>query len=87
EERDRIVTHAFGTLLEPHREWGAKLAAVLRLHQEGDGENSRLVDEFAAEIVDGREPIRALIGYAPDLGSAILALLATLRGDLDDRLP
>ncbi|CAO3361120.1 FHA domain-containing protein [Azospirillum melinis] len=87
EERDRIVTHAFATLLEPHREWGAKLTAVLRLHQEGDGENTRLVDEFSAEIVDGREPIRALIGYAPDLGSALLALLAALRGDLDDRLP
>lgn len=87
EERDRIVTHAFGTLLEPHREWGAKLTAVLRLHQEEDGESTRLVDEFAAEIVDGREPIRALIGYSPDLASAILALLAALRGDLDDRLP
>ncbi|PWC39031.1 FHA domain-containing protein [Azospirillum sp. TSO35-2] len=87
EERDRIVSHAVGSLLEPHRDWGAKLSAVLRLHQEGDGENTRLVDEFAAEIVDGREPIRALIGYSPDLGSAILALLATLRGDLDDRLP
>ncbi|CAO3438039.1 FHA domain-containing protein [Azospirillum endophyticum] len=87
EERDRIVTHAFGSLLEPHRDWGAKLAAVLRLHQEGDGESTRLVDEVAAEITDGREPIRALIGYAPDLASALLALLATLRGDLDDRLP
>jgi len=87
EERDRIVTHAIGSLLEPHREWGAKLSAVLRLYQEGDGENTRLVDEFAAEIVDGREPIRALIGYAPDLASALLALLAALRGDLDDRLP
>ncbi|WP_455185632.1 FHA domain-containing protein [Azospirillum palustre] len=87
EERDRIVTHAFATLLEPHREWGAKLTAVLRLHREDDGENTRLVDEFSAEIVDGREPIRALIGYAPDLASALLALLAALRGDLDDRLP
>ncbi|WP_434623887.1 FHA domain-containing protein [Azospirillum sp. B2RO_4] len=87
EERDRIVTHAFGTLLEPHREWGAKLTAVLRLHNEDDGESTRLVDEFAAEITDGREPIRALIGYSPDLASAILALLAALRGDLDDRLP
>ncbi|MGF7173819.1 FHA domain-containing protein [Azospirillum doebereinerae] len=87
EERDRIVTHAVAALLEPHREWGAKLAAVLRLHQEGDDENTRLVDEFAAEIVDGREPIRELIGYSPDLASALLALLATLRGDLDDRLP
>ncbi|ALG74020.1 hypothetical protein VY88_19260 [Azospirillum thiophilum] len=87
EERDRIVTHAVGSALEPHREWGAKLTTVLRLHREDDGETTRLVDEFTAEIVDGREPIRALIGYAPDLGSAILALLATLRGDLDDRLP
>jgi len=87
EERDRIVTHAFATLLEPHREWGAKLTAVLHLHREEDGENTRLVDEFSAEIVDGREPIRALIGYAPDLASALLALLAALRGDLDDRLP
>ncbi|SMH35559.1 FHA domain-containing protein [Azospirillum agricola] len=87
EERDRIVTHAVGTLLEPHREWGAKTAAILRLHQEGDAESTRLADEFLAEIIDGREPIRALIGYAPDLGSALLSLLAVLRGDLDDRLP
>ncbi len=87
EERDRIITHAFGAMLEPHREWGAKLQAVLRLHEEGDAENTRLVDEVIAEIIDGREPIRALIGYAPDLGSALLALQATLRGDLDDRLP
>lgn len=87
EERDRIVTHAVASLLEPHRDWGAKLTAVLRLHQEGDAENTRLVDEFAAEIIDGREPIRALIGYSPDLGSALLSLLAVMRGDLDDRLP
>jgi hypothetical protein len=87
EERDRIITHAFGSMLEPHREWGAKVQAVLRLHQEGDAENTRLVDEFLAEIVDGREPIRALIGYSPDLASALMSLQATLRGDLDDRLP
>ncbi len=87
EERDRIVSHAVGSMLEPHRDWGAKLTAVLRLHQDGDAENTRLVDEFAAEIIDGREPIRALIGYAPDLGSALLSLLAVMRGDLDDRLP
>lgn len=87
EERDRIITHAFGSMLEPHREWGAKVQATLRLHQEGDAENTRLVDEFLAEIVDGREPIRALIGYSPDLASALMSLQATLRGDLDDRLP
>ncbi|NYZ11533.1 FHA domain-containing protein [Azospirillum sp. RWY-5-1] len=87
EERDRIVTHAFSTHLEPYREWGPKLRAVLRFHDEDDGESVRVVDEFVAEIMDGREPVRALIGYAPDLASALLSLIAVVHGDLDDRLP
>ena len=87
EERDRLVTHAFGAALEPCRDWPAKVAAILRFHEEGDAENGRIVDEFLAETVDGREPVRALIGYAPDLGTALQSLLAALHGDLDDRLP
>lgn len=87
EQRDRVITHAFSTALEPHREWRAKVAALLRFHRPGDAESTRLIDEFLAETLDGREPIKALIGYAPDLGTALLTLCATLRGDLDDRLP
>lgn len=87
EERDRLVTYAFGSMLEQYREWGAKVEAILRFLDEEDAENTRLIDEFLAETIDGREPIKALIGYAPDTGSALLALLATLNGDLDDRLP
>lgn len=87
EERDRIVTHAVAALLEPHRDWRPKVAALLRLREDGNGESVRLVDEFLAETVDGREPVRALIGYAPDLASALHALVETERGALDDRLP
>lgn len=87
DERDRIVTHAFSTHLEPYREWGPKLRAVLRFHDEDDRESIRVVDEFLAEIMDGREPVRALLGYCPDLASALLSLIAVVHGDLDDRLP
>ncbi|WP_448208375.1 FHA domain-containing protein [Azospirillum sp. sgz302134] len=87
EEHDRLVTHAFGAVLEPCRAWNAKVAAILRFHEEGDAENTRIIDEFLTETVDGREPVRALIGYAPDLGSALQSLLAVVHGDLDDRLP
>ncbi|ALJ37999.1 hypothetical protein [Azospirillum brasilense] len=70
EERDRLVTHAFAAVLEPCRDWPGKVKALLRFHRE-DGEeeaNRRLLDQMLAETVDGREPVRALIGYAPDLG-------------------
>ncbi|HYG85988.1 MAG TPA: FHA domain-containing protein [Azospirillum sp.] len=87
EELDRIVTHAFASALENARDWGQKLETILRFHVEGDPETVRVVDELLCETVDGREPVRALIGYSPDLASALQSLLATLRGDLDDRLP
>lgn len=87
EERDRVITYAVGAALEPYRDWRAKLAALLRFQNEDDEAASALLDEFLCETVDGREPVRALIGYAPDLGAALLSLLATVHGDLDDRLP
>lgn len=89
EERDRLVTHAFAAVLEPCRDWPGKVKALLRFHRE-DGEeeaNRRLLDQMLAETVDGREPVRALIGYAPDLGAALHSLVAAVHGDLDDRLP
>ncbi len=89
EERDRLVTHAFAAVLEPCRDWPGKVKALLRFHRE-DGEeeaNRRLLDQMLAETVDGREPVRALIGYAPDLGAALHSLIAAVHGDLDDRLP
>lgn len=87
EAHDRAATHAVSAMLEAQREWPAKVRTLLRLHDPDAEETVRFVDEFLAETLDGREPIRALLGYAPDLASALLSLLATLRGELDDRLP
>lgn len=87
EELDRIVTHAFASALENARDWGEKLSGILRYHVEDDPETVAIIDQLLCETVDGREPVKALIGYAPDLATALQALLATLRGDLDDRLP
>lgn len=87
EERDRLVTHAFSVALEPARDWQEKVKVLLRFHEEDAPPAIAVTDELLAEMLDGREPIRALIGYAPDLASALQALLATVRGDLDDRLP
>ncbi len=87
DERDRLVTHAFSVVLEPARDWQEKVKVLLRYHVDDAPETIAVVDEFLAEMMDGREPIRALIGYAPDLSSALQSLLATVRGDLDDRLP
>lgn len=87
EEQDRIVTHAFASALENARDWGEKLTGILHYHVEGEPETLAIIDQLLCETVDGREPVKALIGYAPDLATALLALLATARGDLDDRLP
>ncbi|MDQ2106640.1 FHA domain-containing protein [Azospirillum isscasi] len=88
EERDRLVTHAFGAVLEPCRDWPGKVKALLRFHREDEEEaNRRVLDQMLAETVDGREPVRALIGYAPDLGAALQSLVAAVHGVLDDRLP
>jgi hypothetical protein len=88
-EHDRIISYAFGRLLEGHRDWGAKTRSLLRLlEEEGyDPDGVSVIDQFLAETIDGRDPIKALIGYSPDLGSALLGLLATLNGRLDDRHP
>jgi hypothetical protein len=88
-EHDRILTYAFSRILENHREWTEKTRSLLKILESDDGEliNAEIVDQLLAETIDGRDPIKALIGYAPDLGSALCSLIATLNGRLDDRLP
>jgi len=88
-EHDRVMSYAFGRLLEGHREWCNKIRSLLTIlkDEDCDPEGVAAIDQFLAETIDGRDPIKALIGYSPDLGSALLGLLATLNGRLDDRLP
>ena len=88
-ECDRVVSYAFARLLEGHRDWGTKTRALIRVLEEDDGDATGIawVDQVLAETIDGRDPIKVLIGYSPDLGSALGSLLATLNGRLDDRHP
>jgi hypothetical protein len=88
-EHDRVMSYAFGRLLEGHREWPKKIHSLLTILEDDDCDPDGVatIDQFLAETIDGRDPIKALIGYSPDLGSALLGLLATLNGKLDDRLP
>ena len=84
-ECDRVVSYAFARLLEGHRDWGTKTRALIRVLEEDDGDATGIawVDQVLAETIDGRDPIKVLIGYSPDLGSALGSLLATLNGRLD----
>lgn len=88
-EHDRVMSYAFGRLLEGHREWPKKIHSLLTILEDDDCDPDGVatIDQFLAETIDGSDPIKALIGYSPDLGSALLGLLATLNGKLDDRLP
>jgi hypothetical protein len=88
-EHDRVMSYAFGRLLEGHREWCNKIHSLLKILEDDDCDPDGIlvIDQFLAETIDGRDPVKALIGYSPDLGSALLGLLATLNGRLDDRLP
>lgn len=65
------------------------MEVVVSLLAGGRTETARVVDDTpeTARIVDGREPVQALIGYAPNLGTAATAILALADGRLDDRLP
>jgi hypothetical protein len=87
-ERDRVFTYAVASLLKEARDWNLKLTLACHLF-EPDLRDEALgwLDEILAEIIDGNEPVRAAIGYAPDLASALGALLATSEGTWDDRLP
>ncbi|MBI1208325.1 MAG: FHA domain-containing protein [Azospirillum sp.] len=88
EQGHRIITFAVAKAIEEARDWGPKLAALCALFEETPSDAAvACLDEFLAELLDGSTPVRAVIGYAPDLVSALSALAALATGRLDDRLP
>ncbi len=85
DERARTLTYAFQDFLSTAPDWRDKLVAIMGLF---DGTPGPLaitpLDELIAEILDGATPVRAVLGYAPDLGSALYALACLVRGRLTD---
>ncbi|HEY0838372.1 MAG TPA: FHA domain-containing protein [Azospirillum sp.] len=89
-ERERAVTYALASWIETARDWPEKLAALCDLFDSAGGgaigpAAVAVLDEAVAETLDGNQPIRALLGYAPDLAAALTALAHLARGTLDDR--
>ena len=87
-EHNRAITYALAHHLGEARDWNLKLTAACELFSEDqDSQTGTCLDELLSEVIDGAEPVRAAIGYAPDLITALEALLAAIDGSWDDRLP
>ncbi len=87
-DHNRIISYAISHGLSEFRDWGRKLITACNLFEEEQSEEAEgWLDEILAEIIDGNEAVKAVIGYSPDLISALLALQAASDGSWDDRLP
>jgi|GEM_PF-1874163 len=87
-EQPRVLSYLFAQYLSLYRDWPEKLKALCELFEENPSESAiHTLDEMIAEVLDGSAPIRAVLGYAPDLATALRALVALALGQLDDRLP
>lgn len=85
DEFDRVVTFVLAQFLAKHRDWLQKLDALVRLIERAPAPAAvKVLDEAIAETLDGSAPMRALLGPAPDLASALRALVSLARGQLDD---
>lgn len=87
-DHNRIISYAVVHHISEFRDWNRKLTAACALFEEDQSEDAAAwLDELLAEIIDGNEAVKAAIGYAPDLISALMSLRATVEGAWDDRLP
>ena len=85
-DRARIVTYAFSRRLIDARDWNQKIIFICELFKVDQSEAAdRCLDEFLSEIVDGNVVIKAAIGYARDLSTALMSLCAALEGAVTDR--
>lgn len=85
-EAQRAATFALADWLEVARDWPDKLGALCELFGNApDPATVAFLDEAIAETLDGPQPIRAVLGYAPDLARAMVSLAHLARGTLDDR--
>ena len=88
EQQGRVVTFAVARLLREARDWPLKLEAACGLFAEEQSPAAAAwLDGVLAEVVDGNEAIKAVLCYAPNLATALEALLAVIDGSWDSRLP
>jgi len=88
DQRPRALTYAVAHWLSEARDWGGKLQELCNLAEpEPSPAAVTALDQFLAETLDGTTPVRTVIGYAPDLVSALIAIGAVTLGQHNERLP
>ena len=88
EEHARVISYAISHYTAETRDWSLKLEAACDLYEDQQSEQAAAwLDELLAEIIDGNEAVRAVLGYAPDLCSVLESLLTVIDGSWDDRYP
>jgi hypothetical protein len=88
EDRGRAITFGVARYLHEARDWPLKLEAACGLFAEDQSAAAAAwLDEILAEIIDGNDAVKAVLGYAPNLATALEALLAVVEGSWDNRLP
>lgn len=84
--RDRAITFALSEWVGPAREWPGKLDSLTELFgNDTSPEVAEVLDQAIAEILDSPNAIRGILGYAPDLGTALVALAHLAKGGYDER--
>jgi hypothetical protein len=75
-DREFLIRGAFARLLRGHGDWNDKLRALIALGR-GDpkAEATAYLDEMVAEILDGAEAVKEVLGGQPDAAAANRALI------------
>lgn len=82
-EVDRVVSYAFGALLQPARSWPGKVMTLCELlHGAVSPAGAGLVDGVLAEVVESAASIRSLLGPTRDLAGGLAMLASVCQGRL-----
>lgn len=75
-DREFLIRGAFARLLREHGDWDAKLRALIELGRGNPkAEATAYLDEVVAEILDGAEATKELLGGQPDAAAANRVLI------------
>ncbi|MEI6986840.1 MAG: FHA domain-containing protein [Rhodospirillaceae bacterium] len=87
-DHTRAITYAVARYFGEARDWNLKLQKACELFEiDQSDEAADCLDEVITEIIDGNEPVKAVLGYAPDLVTALNSMLAIIHGTWDERMP
>ena len=86
EFHDKIFSYVISRELKNAKDWEKKVAVLCKLfNNDMSGISIQILDEFISEAINAASAIKALIGSASDLGSALYLLSLTYQGELTEK--